>query len=49
MFENIKNLRIKFINFKERNKNQNEKVNLQKIKEVRPFSYCSSFDWNWLY
>ena len=49
MFEKIKNLRIKFINFKERNKPQNEKVNFQKIKEARSLGYSSCINRNRLY
>lgn len=41
MFEKIKKLRIKFINFREKNKNKNEKINMQKVKEVRTFSNSS--------
>ena len=39
--------RIKFIKFK--NKNENSELNIQKIKEVRPFSYSSCACWNWIY
>ena len=34
MFEKLKRLKIKFINFKEKTKNKNEKINVQKVKEV---------------
>lgn len=49
MLEKIKNLKIKFINFKEKSKNKNEKVNMQKVKEVRTFGNCCGFSWNWVY
>ena len=41
--------RIKFIRFKNKNIEKNQEVNIQKIKEVRSFSYSSCAYWNRLY
>lgn len=51
MLEKIKKLKIQFISFKEknRNKNKDEKINWQKVKEVRTLSIGSSFSRNWIY
>lgn len=51
MFEKIKKLRIKFINFKEKGKciKKNEQINIHKLKEVRTFSNSSNFNRNWIY
>lgn len=53
MFEKLRKLRIKFINFKgkkvKKDKKKNEQINVQKLKEVRTFSNCCNFSWNWLY
>lgn len=55
MFEKIKKLRIKFINFKNKKvpkvqkPKENETVNAQKLKEVRTFSDSSSFTWYRIY
>lgn len=49
MFEKLKKLRVKFINFKEKKKAKNEQINMQKVKEVRTFSNSSCFSWNWIY
>lgn len=49
MFEKFKNLRIKFINFKEKKKNKNEEINVQKLKEVRTSSNCSCINWYRIY
>ena len=51
--------RIKFINFKDKkekkklkegvNQKKNEKINMQKVKEVRIISNSSGFDWDRIY
>ena len=58
-FVNFGKSRIKFINFKDKkekkkqnielSKKENEKINVQKVKEVRIASNGSCFDWNRIY
>lgn len=59
MFEKIKKFkdkvvnfakaRIHFIKFRKLEKKQNEKINMQKVKEVRVISNSGSSNWNWVY
>ena len=41
--------RIRFIKFKNKTKDENSEVNLQKIKEVRLISYGGCACRNWIY